>query len=180
MRKEHMKKTESLITTEDQHKHFPAFVEAEEMFEKFATITRETASRAYDYFVDRGAQFGNQFEDWLRAEMETLRAAPVKITENKDNIKVAIAAPGFKPNEIEMSIKGRMLLVSGETFASKEDDKDDIFYSEWLSDRFLRQLELPADVETEDLDATLEDGVLKLTLKKKAEVEAAKVAVKAA
>lgn len=150
------------------------------MFDKLATITRDTASRAYDYFVDRGARFGNELEDWMRAEMETLRAAPVKITESKDVIKVAIAAPGFKPNEIEMSIHGRSLIVSGETSSEEDVDDHDTVYSEWRSDRFLRQLELPCEVLTENLQAVLEDGVLKLTLTKKEQAEIAKVAVTAA
>lgn len=175
-----MEKEESLTTTEDQHKHYPAFVETEKMFEKFAAITRETASKAFDLFMDRGARFGNQFEDWVRAEMETLRAAPVKITENKDAINVMVAAPGFKPSEIEMSIKGRLLMISGETTSGSESNDDSVFYSEWRSDRFMRQLDLPAEVETDNVEAILENGVLKLTLKKKAEAEATKVAVKAA
>ena len=175
-----MKKNESLMKTEDQSRHYPAFVEAEKMFEKLAAITTETAGRAYDFFLDRGSRFGGQAEDWLRAEMETLRAAPAKITEKKDMVHVMIAAPGFRPDEIEMSIKANTLIVSGEKSEEKKTDDENTFYSEWRSDRFLRQLTLPSPVETKNVEAVLKDGVLTLNLKKQAEVEAAKVAVKAA
>jgi len=175
-----MEKKESLTKTEDQHRHYPAFVDVEKMLEKFAAVTREIASRAFDLFMDRGARFGNQLEDWVRAEMETLRSAPVKITENKDTINVMVGAPGFKPSEIEMSIKGRLLMISGETTSGSESNDDSVFYSEWRSDRFMRQLDLPAEVETDNVEAILENGVLQLTLKKKVEAEATKVAVKAA
>jgi len=175
-----MQKNKSLTTTENQKPNYPAFVEAEKMFEKLAAITRETAERAFSFFMERGARIGNQAEDWLRAEMETLRAAPAKITEDKDTINVTIAAPGFKPQEIEMSIKDNTLIVSGETSAEKHSEEEKTFYSEWRSDRFFRKLTLPSEVETDNPEAVLKDGVLTLTLKKKAEEPAAKVAVKAA
>jgi len=179
-RRGNMEKNQSLITTDDQHPHHPALVEAEKMFQKLATVAKETAGRAYDLFLARGAQFGNQAEDWLRAEMETLRAAPAKITETKDIINVLVAAPGFRPDEIEMSIKGNLLIISGETSAEQETEEANTFYNEWRSDRFLRTLTLPSEVETENVEALLKDGVLTLILKKKAEEEAVKVAVKTA
>jgi HSP20 family protein len=175
-----MKRSESLTTTEDQTKHFPALVEADKMFEKLWATTNDIATRAYEIFIDGGRRFGSEIEDWLRAETEMLRAAPAKITENKDHINATIAVPGYKPKEIEMSIKDKTLIVSGETTAHEDRDDDKIVYSEWRSDRFLRQLELPCEVETNGLEAVVDNGVLKLALKKKAATEATKVAVKAA
>lgn len=158
----------------------PAFVDAEKLIEKFADITRETAARAYDFFVERGAQLGTHLEDWLRAEAEMLRVAPVKITETKDMVNVMIAVPGFKADEIEVSVDNDMLIVSGETKDETKEEGENTFYSEWRSDRFLRKLALPAAVDIENVDAKLKDGVLKLGLKKAAEHEVAKVKVQAA
>ncbi len=176
-----MSKEETQLTkVEPQNAPAPVIVDAEKMFEKFAEITKETAAKAYEFFVGRGAQLGTHLEDWLRAESEMLRAAPAKITENKDLVNVAIAVPGFKANEIEVSIKDKMLIVSGETSEEKKNEDEDTFYSEWRSDRFFRKLALPSEVETADIDAKLKDGVLKLALKKRAETEVAKVKVQAA
>jgi HSP20 family protein len=119
-------------------------------------------------------------EDWLRAETELFRAAPAKITETKERINVMIAVPGFKAEEIEVSVKDDLLIVNGNTTAEEKAEDENTFYSEWRSDRFMRKLVLPGKVETEDIEAKLRDGVLKLKLKKKAEEETAKVAVQAA
>jgi HSP20 family protein len=175
-----MDKNESLIKTDSQTTNSPTFVEAEKMFDKLAEITKETAAKAYDFFVERGSQLGSHLEDWLRAESETLRTAPVKITNTKDIVNVMIAVPGFKANEIEVSVKDDRLIVSGE--ATEENNKDDenTFYSEWRSNRFLRELTLPSKVQTKDVEAKLKEGVLTLSLKKEAETEAAKVAITAA
>jgi HSP20 family protein len=169
-----------LLKVEKQDAASPVFVEAEKMFDKLSDITKETAARAYDFFVERGSQFGTHLEDWLRAETEMLRAAPARITQSKDLVNVEIAVPGFKPNEIEVSVKDNVLIVSGETAATDKKEDETTFYSEWRSDRFLRKLDLPEIVETDDIKAILKDGLLKLTLKKMAAVEAVKVAVRSA
>lgn len=173
-------KETSLVPTEKGTETPPFFVETERLLEKLADITRETASRAYDFFVERGSRIGSHFEDWLRAESEVLRAAPVQITAVNGNVNVMIAAPGFTPEEIEVSIKDNTLIVSGETEREEKKEDETTFYSEWKSNRFFRKLSLPTGVEPEGAEATLKDGVLKLVLKKKAETEASKVAVKAA
>lgn len=174
-----MEKNESLMKTEEQTPRYPAFVEVEKMLEKMAALTQETAARAYDFFLDRGNRFTSQAEDWLRAEMETLRAAPAKITEDKEMVHVMIAAPGFRPDEIEMTIQDNILIVSGEKSEEKESDEENTVYNEWRSDRFLRQFTLPSRVETKDIKAVMKDGILTLNLKKEAAAEIARVAVQA-
>lgn len=175
-----MKKEESIEKVEPNATETPAFVEAEKMFEKLAAITRETAAKAYDFFVERGSQLGTHLEDWLRAESETLRTAPVKITDTKDVVNVMIAVPGFKANEIEVSVKDDLLIVSGETTAEKTKEDENTFYNEWSSDRFMRKLTLPSRVDPNTVAARLQEGVLTLTLNKMADTEATKVAVKSA
>ena len=175
-----MNKDESLVKTNSPEASSPVFVEAEQMFDKLAAITRETAAKAFDFFMARGSQFGSHLEDWLRAESETLRTAPVKITDTKDIVNVMIAVPGFKANEIEVSVKEDRLIVSGETTEETRNDEENTYYNEWRSNRFLRELTLPCNAQTENIVAELKNGVLKLSLKKMAEVEATKVAVKSA
>ena len=165
-----MSNEETQLTKTDPPKAAaPVIVDAEKMIEKLAEITKETAAKAYDFFVERGAQLGTHLEDWLRAEAEMLRAAPAKITETPDMVNVMIAVPGFKADEIEVSVKDNLLIVSGKTEDEVKTEEENTFYSEWRSDRFLRKLDLPAPVETANIDAKLKDGVLRLTLKKQTE-----------
>ena len=156
------------------------FVEAERMFQKLAAITKETAAKAYDLFLQRGSQVGRSLDDWLTAESELQHTAPVKITDTKDKVTVKIAVPGFKADEIEVSVKDDRLYLSGETEAETKKENETTYYSEWRSNRFCRELMLPSKVDAENVEAKLKDGVLTLSLKKAAEVEATKVAVKAA
>ncbi len=155
-------------------------VEAEKMFEKVAEITRQTAHKAFDFFQNRGTELGTHLEDWLKAESEILRPTQVEITETNDAVSIRAAVAGFKPDEIEISVKDDLLILSGETKSTEKREDESTFYSEWRSNRFCRQLNLPCAVETENVEAKLKDGVLQLTLMKRQAEEVAKIAVKSA
>jgi HSP20 family molecular chaperone IbpA len=157
----------------------PFFVEAEQMLDKMANLTKETSQKAFEYFINRGGTLGSRFDDWLHAEMELLRPVPVEITETDKLINIRAAVPGFKPDEIELSVKDNELFLTGETrFEDKKEDEK-TFYTEWRSNRFYRQLRLPTDVLSEGADAKLKDGILTLVLKKKPITDAAPITVKA-
>lgn len=159
---------------------FPAFVDAEKMFEKLAAITTETCAKAYEFSLARGGQPSGHLEDWLRAEAVTLRPAPVTITQTDALINVAVAVPGFKAEDIEVALKDDMLIVSGNITAEAESDSGRIYYNELTSKRFIRRLELPDKVVPNNVEARLDNGMLTLTLTKAAGIDASKVAVQAA
>jgi HSP20 family protein len=158
----------------------PAFVEAERMLERFTEITKETAHRAFEFFRDRGGEWGNEVEDWFKAESEILRPAPVEITESDANVFVRAAVAGFKPEEIEVSVKDDVLIISGSTEMSEEKPDANTVVREWTSNRFYRQLTLPSEVLADKVTAKLNNGMLELSLPKAAANEATKVAVMSA
>lgn len=158
---------------------FPLYVEAEKMFERFAELTKKTAARAFDFFRERGGEFGKELDDWFRAEGEFLRPVPVKITEKNNMIFVSAEIPGFKPEEIEISVKDDVLFMSGETRQYEERKDESTIHDEWRSNRFLRRLTLPAAVDESKVEAELKDGILQLTLPKAVPHEAKQIAVTA-
>ena len=158
----------------------PAFVEAEKMLERFTEITKDTARRAFEFFRDRGGEFGKEIEDWFRAENEILLPAPIEVTESDANINVRAAVAGFKPEEIEVSVKDDVLIISGTKETRDEKPDANVVVREWASNRFYRQLSLPSDVLADKVTAKLDSGMLELTLPKAAAHEATKVAVMSA
>ncbi len=158
---------------------FPAFVEVEKMLERVAEFTAETSKKAYDYFMLRGDDLTSHFDDWLKAEMDILRPTPLEITQTDEMINVRAAVPGFKPEEIEISLKDDLLIMSGETKAEERKEDEKLFLNEWRSNRFCRQMRLPSEVESENVTAKLKDGILYLELKKKPAEEAANIPITA-
>ena len=144
----------------------PFFVEAEKMFERFADISMETTNRAFDFFRARGGEFGHEVEDWFRAESDILRFVPVEIKEQNGTLKVSADVAGFKPEEVEISVKDNTLMISGKMEAREEKKDENVFYSDFRSNRFFRQMTLPEAVKVEDAKAEIKDGMLNISLPK--------------
>ena len=157
----------------------PIWVEAEKMFERMAEVTKDVATKAFEFFLYRGSEVGKELEDWFRAESEILRPVQVEIREANGNFLVSAAVPGFKPDEIEVSVKDNILMISGMTEAREDRDDESVILREWKSNRFCRQLALPARVNAEKVEARLTGGMLELTLPKAAAEEETKIAVAA-
>lgn len=153
---------------------------SEDLFERFGKLTENIAERAYAFFRDRGGEFGNPLDDWFKAENEVLRPVPVELTETDNLLTVKAAVAGFKPDEIEVSVKNNMLVINGISIASAENKDGDTILREWNSNRFCRRIELPSNVAVKDVSAEIQDGMLKVSLPKAPTAEAKKITVKSA
>lgn len=157
----------------------PVLVKAEKMFERLADITKETAHKAFEIFQRRGGEFGRELDDWFRAESEVLLPVKVEVTETDDRINVRAAVPGFKSEDIEVSVKDNILILSGETESSEKREDENMVFSEFRSNKFCRQLTLSSEVDEKKVEAKLKDGVLQLALPKVPAKEATQVPVNA-
>jgi HSP20 family protein len=159
----------------------PFFVEAEKMFDKLAEISRLTAHKAYDFFLERGGGFGREIDDWFNAEKEILRFVPVQVAESNGTVRVRADIAGFKPEEVEISIKDDVLMISGKTEASLEKNDENVVYSDFKSNQFFRKMTLPMPVDADKAIAEIKDGMLNISLPKSAaSTEPKRIAVKAA
>ncbi len=175
------KQPEPLVQTQTQAaaESKPLFVEAEQLFEQMKELTQNVAKRAYDFFEARGREFGRELDDWFRAESEVLRRVPVEIKEVGDKLTVRAEVPGFKAEEIKVSVEPQCVVISGKTTANEEKQEAQTVYSEWRANRFCRALTLPSEVDPASAAATLKEGVLELTLTKTVAQTPVQVEVKA-
>ncbi len=144
----------------------PMFVEAEKLIERMEEMTKSVAKRAYEFFEERGRRFGNELEDWFRAESEFMRRIPVTMKEGENQITVHAEVPGFKAGEIKISAEPQCLMIEGSTEEVKEETSDKVIFSERSSNRFCRSLVLPAEIDPTKVTANLKDGLLEITLPK--------------
>lgn len=157
----------------------PILVEAEKMFDRFADLTKETAHKAYEFFQRRGGELGRELDDWFRAESEILMPVRAEITETNNHINVRAAVPGFKPEEIAVSVKDNILILSGETESREKREGENTIFSEWRSNKFCRKLMLTSEVDAKNVKASLKDGILELMLPKLPEREPTQIPVNA-
>ncbi|XVF68876.1 hypothetical protein PTKIN_Ptkin11bG0036400 [Pterospermum kingtungense] len=85
--------------------------------------------------------------------------------------------PGLKKEEVKVEIEdNRLLQISGERKVEKEDKNDTWYRVERSSGKFMRRFALPENVKTDQVKASIENGVLTVTVPK---VEVKKPDVKA-
>lgn len=157
----------------------PFFVEAEKLFEKFGQISRETALKAYDFFRARGGELGKEIDDWFNAEAQLLRFVPVRIADKDGMLSITADVAGFKPEDIEISVDDKVLMISGETKKTQEHKNESIIYSDFESNRFFRRLTLPSPVNTDKAKAEVKDGILNISFPKIEEAKPKQIAVSA-
>ena len=103
----------------------------------------------------------------------------VDIREDQDHLYVEADLPGFKKDEVDITLENQTLTISGEHRDEREnaEQKGDWLLNERRYARFLRSFTLPPTVDESKVDAKLADGVLKITLNKREETKPRKIQV---
>lgn len=112
--------------------------------------------------VDRGLRFSPDFE----------------VKENKEGFSFKADMPGIKESDLEITLTGNRLCISGKRESEKEDKGETYYVSERSYGSFSRSFTLPEGVDAAHLKAELKDGVLMIALPKLPEMQPRKIDVK--
>ena len=102
----------------------------------------------------------------------------VDIYEDKDKYIAKAHLPGMRPEDIELSLEGSTLTISGERKREEEKREGESYRSEVYFGRFQRSVTLPARVDANKIQATYQNGVLTVTVPKSEEGKAKQIEVK--
>jgi HSP20 family protein len=102
------------------------------------------------------------------------------ITENKDNYYVRAELPGMAADEIDISISGDALSISGERKIPPEEEGAKYHRREREAGKFSRVISLPGQIDAEKVEARYSDGVLTVVLPKAEAAKPRQVSVKSA
>jgi HSP20 family protein len=118
-------------------------------------------------------RFRRDFEDMLwPAErfpfMSEFERMPIVDLEDKgDKFVMTAEVPGFKKNDVDISICGNTIEISGSKEKKSDEETKEYVRRERSSESFYRKITLPEEVKFEEVSADLKDGLLELTLPKK-------------
>ena len=147
--------------------------------------------RLYDY-PTRGTNPFAELER-MRSEMERLfggaTSSPgpaagagvfplINVTEDKENYRVRAELPGIKADNLDISLTGKSLAISGERKLDQEDKDAKYHRRERDAGRFQRMVSLPGDVDGNKVSASCENGVLTVTLPKAETAKPRQISVK--
>jgi HSP20 family protein len=135
-----------------------------------------------------GPFFDDFFDDaWMRPgwmpmrmfELPTVARARMDVVDKGGAFEITVDLPGVKKEDINVSVEGDRVSISAEMHAEKEvKDGEKLLHTERIATSYGRSFELPAEVTETGAEARYENGVLRLTLPKRAPTAGKRLAIK--
>ncbi len=105
-------------------------------------------------------QFGTRVAEWVAPASEA--------SSGEDAYRISLELPGVAEEDIELTAEGGVVTVKGEKKTEREEKGDTWYFSERQYGAFSRSFRLPADADESAVKADLKDGVLTVTVPRKA------------
>jgi HSP20 family protein len=131
---------------------------------KLETLANRVRQRAYEIFQKHGSG-GREVDDWLQAERDLFFAPESELVEKDGKYEIRVAAPGFKPNETNVTALPEAVIVSAESSHKHEENTEDVHFCEFGTKTLFR-LDLPAPINPDKVTANLDDGILRIIAQK--------------
>lgn len=100
------------------------------------------------------------------------------ITETDEVVRVRAEVPGIGPDELDISLAGEVLTLSGQKVDEEETKDGARYYSERYFGSYRRAVKLPCPVDPDQVSAEHKNGVVTITLQKAATVRPKRIAIK--
>jgi len=142
-------------------------------------------------FDPRGDYFGELVDDLFKGFLvrplgiegrgdvgAQLPRAKVDVSEKNGAYLVTAELPGVRKDDIHVAIDGAQVTLEAEVKREKEASKDErTLHSERVYGKVVRSFTLPQEVDEAKAEAKFKDGVLELTLPKKAAAQRKQVTI---
>ncbi len=142
-------------------------------------LTRWEPFREFATLQDRmNRLFRESFNEGRDESLTTSSFAPaVDVYEDEHKVALKIEVPGIEEKEIDVRVENNTLTVHGERKIEKEEKEENYRRVERQYGSFTRTFTLPQTVDTNNVSANYDKGVLKITLPKKAEAKPKQIKV---
>jgi HSP20 family protein len=104
-------------------------------------------------------------------------APPVDVYEDEHSIVLKLDVPGIDEKDLDIRVENNTLVVRGERKFEKEEKEENFHRVERRYGSFVRTFTLPNTVDTDQVQAEYDKGVLKVRLGKKAEAKPKQIKV---
>ncbi|KPJ75707.1 MAG: hypothetical protein AMK72_02860 [Planctomycetes bacterium SM23_25] len=99
------------------------------------------------------------------------------VYETADQLTLVAEMPGIRPDGLAVTIEDNILVLRG-TPGPEPQEHGEVLLKEFTAGEFYRAFQLPADYDTEKVEAGLRQGVLTLTLPKSERLKPRRIEVK--
>ncbi|MBZ5535653.1 MAG: Hsp20/alpha crystallin family protein [Acidobacteriia bacterium] len=95
----------------------------------------------------------------------------VDIYETNEQLSFAVEVPGFKQEDLSISVENGVLTIQGERKFEEKKDEKNYHRLERAYGHFVRTFTLPGNLNPEAINASLNDGVLSINIAKREEAK---------
>ncbi len=99
------------------------------------------------------------------------------VSEDDKKVTVRAELPGIDPKDIQLTVEDHHMTLKGEKRSEKKEKGKNDHWAECFYGSFTRTFRLPDTIETTKIKAKLKNGILEITLPKRAESKPKKIAV---
>ena len=146
-------------------------------------MTYLTRFQPFRDFGSLEGQVNRLFREFNRGTDELLTGGtfvpPADIYEDEHSITLKLEVPGMEEKDIDIRLENNTLTVRGERKFEKEEKEENFHRIERSYGSFARSFTLPNTVETENVQANYENGILEIKLAKREEAKPKQIKVNA-
>ena len=114
-------------------------------------------------------EFNRLFDDFFDSMSlpEAVDFVPgIDVSETKNEIRVKVDLPGLTEKDVEVNLSGDVLSIKGERKEESEEKDENYYRKERMYGSFLRQIQIPKKIKTDQVKAKFKNGVLHVILPK--------------
>ncbi len=137
-------------------------------FRELGTLRKEM-DRLREPFSAVAPFAGLGSEEWLPS---------ADISETKDKLLIKLDLPGLETKDVNVSVSGDILTIKGEKRKEEEEKDENYYHCERYCGSFQRSFRLPANIQSDKVEASFDKGVLKITLPRTEQAKKKEIEVK--
>jgi HSP20 family protein len=146
-------------------------------FEDLRGAQEELSQRQLDSLFAHALGRHGQWQDMAMANAPAWAPA-LDISERKDAYLVTVELPGVKLDDLTITLEDGLLTIQGERQFAQDSSDQQFHRVERRYGAFRRSITLPAHVQADAVQATVEDGVLQILVPKAEEAKPKRIQVR--
>lgn len=122
--------------------------------------------RRSSFIKDLATDFDNNVLDFFNRLNGPSYVGQMNIKENEKEFAVEVLIPNAEKEKINIDIEENILKISYSNDVEKEEKSENYIWKEWSRSDFNKQFSLPRNVDTSNIDAKYENGILNIKIPK--------------
>ena len=134
-------------------------------------MSRHRGRGFYDPMSEMNRLFGEMFggparRQGIAQEQQGAWWSPsIDVVQKDEDLVIRAELPGARPEDVDITVQNGILTISGRLEEEREQERGGYLVRERRSGSFRRSLQLPQDVNEDQIHARFENGVLEVTIR---------------